>query len=230
MTETDFGASRQGEKIIIDKSLLLGQGGSKDVYIDPRDSSRCIKINVREENPRDLRMEMAYRRARKRRGLPPSTLMVDYYGTVLTDLGIGYVFERIADYDGATSQTIDDLIKLESAAREGHTSAAALIGREKKIPPVYEILIVFRRVLFFENIIMPDMGAFNYAVQFDSPGEWRIRIVDDLGSPMLIPLYYYIDFLGRGHVRRRWVKFIKEIMTLYPLFLSEDESRELMKV
>ena len=35
---------RPEELLTIDESTLLGKGGSKDVYIDPRDESRCIKI------------------------------------------------------------------------------------------------------------------------------------------------------------------------------------------
>ena len=74
------------------------------------------------------------------------------------------------------------------------------------------------------------MGAFNYMVQFSTPITWRVRIVDDLGSPTLIPIVYYIDYFAAKHVRRRWIKFIKEIMDLHPGFLTEQESHGLMTV
>ena len=220
---------QEGSVLSLDKSLLIGRGGSKDVYIDPRNPGRCIKISVRDPNPRDIRQETAYRKVRKIRRLPPSTLMVEYYGTVETDLGLGYVFERVADFDGETSMTIEGLIEKELEARKRHVSVSELLRTEKEYPCVMECLLVFRDILFKENIIIPDMGAFNYVVQFDSPKEWRIRIVDDLGSPTLIPIVYYIDYFGAKHVRRRWKRFIREIMDLYPACLSQEESDRLME-
>ncbi len=216
------------KKIFLDETLLIGKGGHKDVYIHPQDPSRCIKINTRSDD--DHKKEMSYRKSRERRHLPPSSLLVQYYGAVDTNLGEGYVFERVFDYDGSTSKTIDELIRLEIRARNEKKSVKEVMKTEKEIPPAATVLFTFREVLFKENIIIPDMGAFNYVVQFDTPKNWRVRIVDDIGSPTLIPIVYYIDFLGAGHVRRRWLKFIREIMTLYPGFLSDEESRRLMVI
>ena len=216
------------KKIFLDETFLIGKGGHKDVYIHPQDPTRCIKINV--GSVKDHNREMKYRKSRERRHLPPSSLLVRYYGTVDTNLGEGHVFERVFDYDGSTSKTIDELIRLEIRARNEKKSVKEVMKTEKEIPPAATVLFTFREVLFKENIIIPDMGAFNYVVQFDTPKNWRVRIVDDIGSPTLIPIVYYIDFLGAGHVRRRWLKFIREIMTLYPGFLSDEESRRLMVI
>lgn len=212
--------------ITLGDDLLIGEGGNRFVYINPENRSQCIKIH--KGKPKDHLREMKYRKSRELRHLPDSPLMVDYYGTVKTNLGTGYVFERVFDYDDATSKTIDDLIKLEIQAREEKSNVQEMLDTEKKIPLVTEVLFRFRESLFKDNIIIPDMGAFNYVVQFDSPTNWRVRIVDDLGSPTLIPIVYYIDYLGAKHVRRRWNKFIREIMDDYPNFLSEKESMDLM--
>lgn len=216
------------DMIILSEELLIGKGGHRDVYINPKNPGQCIKINSRSEE--DHKREMGYRKSRKFRNLPPSSLLTEYFGPVETNYGRGFVFERILDYDGSTSKTIDDLIRLEIQACKEGKRVNEFLGTDKEIPTVLAVLCKFRELLFKDNIIIPDMGAFNYMVQFDNPKEWRVRIVDDIGSPTLIPIVYYIDYLGAKHVRRRWIKFIREIMQLYPGFLSEKESRKLMEI
>lgn len=214
--------------IQLTEKFLLGKGGNQIVYIHPEDPAKCIKLNLKDSD--DHNREMAYRRSRERRHLPPSTLLTAYYGDVETSLGTGSVFERIMDYDGETSRTIDELIRLEMTAREQKTTVRELLHTEKEIPAVTEALLRFRRVLFEEKIIIPDMGAENFMVQFIRPDEWKIRIVDDIGSPTLIPIVYYIDYFAAGHVRRRWNRFIREIEDVYAGFLSKEEKEQLKTV
>lgn len=217
--------------LTIDESTLLGRGGSKDVYIDPRDEGRCIKIVRDGSFPRDLRMETRYRKVRKWRHQPESELLVGYYGTVETNLGTGYVFERVRDYDGQTSWTIEQLIEAGLADRHGEAaerSVARTRAEGKALPELLECLLRFREVLFRENIIIPDMGAFNFSLQFSAPDVYRIRVTDDIGTPTLIPVVLFIDRFAASHVRRRWKKFIHEIMTLWPEALTREESEQLL--
>ena len=216
------------EIVTIDKSLLLGVGGWKSVYIDPRDSKRCIKITHNGKMPRDVRQEKAYRKARKLRRLPHSELMAEYYGEVKTDLGTGYVYERSADYDGATSATIEQLIQWELEARKQNKTVAEFLATEKQYPLVFDALMIFREKLFEEKIIIPDMGAFNYTVEFSAPDKWRIRIIDDIGCPTLIPLMNYVDYFAQKHVKKRWRLFIAEIRKLWPDCLTDDEAAKLL--
>ena len=106
---------KQKEKVYLAEELLIGKGRNKDVYIHPENPAQCIKINARDT--KDHRAEMNYRKSRELRNLPPSALMVSYFGAVETNLGTGYVFERIMDYDGINSKTLEELIKLEIKAR-----------------------------------------------------------------------------------------------------------------
>ena len=135
--------------IQLTEKFLLGKGGNQIVYIHPEDPAKCIKLNLKDSD--DHNREMAYRRSRERRHLPPSTLLTAYYGDVETSLGTGSVFERIMDYDGETSRTIDELIRLEMTAREQITTVRELLHTEKEIPAVTEALLRFRRVLFEEK-------------------------------------------------------------------------------
>ena len=219
---------KQKETVYLTEELLIGKGGRKDVYIHPKNPAQCIKINARDAD--DHRVEMNYRRSRERRNLPPSGLMVSYFGAVETNLGTGYVFERIADYDGMHSKTIEELIQLELQARRENSNVKSILGTEKEYPKVMDVLLRFRKELFHDNIIIGDMWPYNYMVQFDTPSEWRVRIVDDFGTSSHIPIMYYIDFFGAKHVRRYWCKFIRRINSLYPELLTDDESRVLMTI
>ena len=213
---------KQKEKLYLTEELLIGKGSRKDVYINPKNPAQCIKINARDAG--DHCVEMNYRKSRERRNLPPSGLMVSYFGAVETNLGTGYVFERIVDYDGMHSKTVEELIRLELQARKENSSVRRLLCTDKEYPRVMEVLLRFRKELFQDNIIIGDMWPFNYMVQFDTPSEWRVRIVDDFGTSARIPIMYYIDYFGAKHVRRYWCKFIRRINSLYPGFLTEDES------
>ena len=213
---------KQKETVYLTEELLIGKGGRKDVYINPENPAQCIKINARDAG--DHRVEMNYRRSRELRNLPPSGLMVSYFGTVETNLGTGYVFERIVDYDGMHSKTIEELIQLELQARRDNSSVKSILGTDKEYPRVMEVLLRFRKELFQDNIIIGDMWPYNYMVQFDTPSEWRVRIVDDFGTSSHIPIMYYIDYFGAKHVRRYWCKFIRRINSLYPGLLTDDES------
>lgn len=218
----------QKETVYLTEALLLGKGRSKDVYVHPENPAQCIKINARDDC--DLRVELSYRKSRDRRNLPPSALMVTYFGPVETNLGTGYVFERITDYDGTTSKTLEELIELEQKARAENTSVSRLIATEKELPGAFDVLLRLRNELFRDNIIVSDMWAYNYMIQFTNPSEWRIRIVDDFGTSSWIPIMYYIDYFGAKHVRNRWCKFIRTIVSLYPGFLTEEESSNLLAI
>jgi hypothetical protein len=117
--------------VLLDESLVLGKGRNKVVYIHPDNPERCIKIN-NEGTAFDHLYEMRYRKTRELLHLPPSSLLTKYYGTVKTNYGDGFVFERVCDYDGITSKTIGELINLEIESRKGRKSTKELLASEKK--------------------------------------------------------------------------------------------------
>lgn len=97
--------------VILDEKLLLGQGAHKKCYIHPDNSSLCVKVLFQEPDT-DMDRELAYRKSRQRRNLK-SKLLPMYLGTIDTNLGTGYVYERVCDFDGTNSLTLDDFIKHE---------------------------------------------------------------------------------------------------------------------
>lgn len=97
------------EILELDENLVIGAGGHKKVYIDPRDNKRCIKILL-EEKCEDWEREKKYREIRKARG-QQGMMLPEYYGEIATNLGTGYVFERIVDFNGENSKDIGEFLR-----------------------------------------------------------------------------------------------------------------------
>lgn len=203
--------SKQFIPLRLPSELFLGKGVHKAVYIDPRDSRRCIKVPFHLPDS-DLRKELRYRKALKRRGLEPS-LLTKYYGTVETDKGTGFVFERVMDFDGSRSL---DLAAYFRRAREqklgGWPQPAAVLKR-------------FRDLMARECIIIPQHSGYdNMFIQRLAPGEdnFTIRIIDDLGSNTKIPALFYFDFLARRHALKFWKRLVSKLQYDFPEIVTQS--------
>ncbi|MBR0062222.1 MAG: hypothetical protein IJP68_12175, partial [Selenomonadaceae bacterium] len=90
----------------IRQELFIGAGGHQATYIHPVDKTKCIKIPHTPDDG-DVRKEMRYRKMCARK-LENSRLVTEFFGTVETNLGLGYVFERVLDFNGKTSKDLKD--------------------------------------------------------------------------------------------------------------------------
>ena len=201
-------------RIILTEDLLLGQGDHKKTYIDPRDAGRCIKVPFVTPDI-DLRRELHYRRTREKRNLA-SCLLTEYYGTVDTNLGTGYVFERITDFDGKVSLTIGDLFNMA-------------VSDSDTIPYLEKAMICFRDMLFQELIVISNVEAANFVVQRFSETDFTIRIIDNIGTPVKIPLAYYFDVVARKRLKKYWKRFLDELQEDYPSVMTEAMKRRLLQ-
>ena len=81
--------------------LVVGVGRHRACYIHPADTSKCIKVvhNPGEHAFQEIKRELAYYKhlesyLKDWSGLPR------FYGEVETNLGRGFVYDRIVDFDG----------------------------------------------------------------------------------------------------------------------------------
>lgn len=195
------------EIIYLSEDMLIGQGDHKKTYRDPTCPDRCIKIPMKTPDE-DLEKELKYRRSRERRKLK-SNLLTAYYGEVMTNLGKGYMFERVHDYNDTTSKLMGDLLK-------------EACSDDSKLPFVEEVLKKLKALLSEELIVVSNLEVDNIAIQRISETKYIIRIIDNLGSPAVIPLAYYSDFLTRRRTVKYWKRFLEEIQRHYPKFMTED--------
>lgn len=198
--------------IELSEAAFIGAGRHKKTFIDPTDSGRCIKIVY--TNPDiDMERELKYRAIREKRNLKSSMLPM-YYGTVRTNMGIGYVFERVIDYDGKTSKALYYL--LEDAALD-----------LKKLPFVVEVLQKFKSLWFEELIVTSNTQLDNFLFQRISDTKFTIRIIDNIGSPVFIPLSYYFESFAKRRSKKYWKRLLNELQQKYPSFMSEELKEKL---
>lgn len=177
----------------IKKELFIGAGGHNATYIHPVDKTKCIKI-PHDPNDGDVKKEMRYRRMCAKK-LAKSRLVTEFFGTIETNLGIGYVFERVLDYNGQTSKDLRDFLPKNKPD-------AATLQR------IWTILLNFKSDFLRENIAIVDTDITNFMVQESTKGSFRVRIVDNIGTPVLIPLVYWFEFAAAWKAKRYWNKIV----------------------
>ena len=72
-------------------------------------------------------------------------------------------------------------------------------------------------VLFPENILFQKTDENNY----------RVRIVNDMGSAVLIPLEYHFKYFAHTKILRRWKMFLEVLRNKYASHLSEKLIEEI---
>ena len=198
--------------LTIDEKLFIGKGGHQATYIHPLDANKCIKIPHTPDDG-DVRKEMRYRKSCAAK-LERSRLVTKFFGTVDTDKGLGYVFERVLDYSGETSKDLRDFLPATTPDAE-------------KLNQIQIILLDFKADFLRENIAIVDTDITNFMVQEFSPGKFRVRIVDNIGTPVLIPLVYWFDFAAAWKARRYWNRIVAWLAEHYPAIVTENFAEQL---
>lgn len=180
------------EKIILTDDMLLGEGIHKKAYRHPFDSKKCIKICYNSDGTREQLKELKYRNLRK----TPVSVFPEYFGTVETSLGTGYVFEFIKNYDDSVCMSLLDYFSDEKLFKENFEELVRLA-------------VQYRDTLYRESVVTMKMTPNNLLVRHLSESETKIYIMDDIGSSALIPLEYYFDYFAKSRVRRKWKQFLE---------------------
>lgn len=179
--------------MILTDENILGKGTNKRVYFHPTDPNKCIKFSLDSADETDIKYELEFRRICKDR-VEKSILLTKYFGTVETNLGTGYIFELVRDFDGNLSETFESFIK-----REGNSDSTHNLLRE------------FKQTLFDEQIITYTIFPDNIMVQKISESKSLIRIIDGIGMHVLIPIPYYVDKIAERRELRIWQKFLQKL-------------------
>jgi hypothetical protein len=179
-------------ELTLSEGMYLGKGKHKRVYLLSTDQTKCVKV-VFNKNSLDLKREFAFRKILEKKNLH-STIIPEYYGELKTNLGNGYVFELITDYDNAISYNLKQFC---------YRTEPALVK---------SVLKEFKKVYFREKIILSDIDPTNLLVQQYEKDKYRIRIIDNIGSPVIIPLEYYFESIQNKKVTKYWYKLLKWIV------------------
>lgn len=203
------------DKLVLTDDLFLGDGNHKIVYAHPTDKNLCVKLLRTPDDP-DFAKEMRYRKALGKRA-DSMTLLTKFFGAVDTSKGTGYLFERVLDFDGKTSQTMLNVFDDTVADR-------------KLLPATEQLLTDFKRTYFDEKFLLAGVDADNYLVQRTSPTTRRVRIIDNIGIASFVPLPYYFNYFAEKRCKKYWARFIEQLRIDYGGLFTEDFLRRLAEV
>lgn len=201
------------EILQLDDTLLYGQGSHKKCFLHPHNKNLCIKIAYNEGGQKDLIREINYIDVLKRRRKDYS-ILPKYFGKVNTNLGTGYVFEIIRDYNNGRTQTLEDFITDLNLFSQNYSLIVRLLKELKEKLYKNEIITM---VLFPENILF----------QKTDENTYHVRIVNDMGSAVLIPLEYHFKYFAHTKILRRWKMFLDVLRNKYASHLSEKLIEEI---
>lgn len=195
--------------ICLSDKLFIAVGAHKAVYKHPSDSRYCIKVTFTFRDT-DIERELLYRKALEIRKKKLS-LLPEYFGSVETDLGPGYVFEYIVDYDNQPSLELKSVFEKNLDVREIF-----------RVTPL-EFVRNFRDMLLAQKIVVSDVDPSNFMVQRISADRFTFKVVDNIGLPVMVPLAYYFDFVAERRIAKYWNRFIDECKLHYTSFLTSDD-------
>ena len=188
-------------EIILSDEFFIGMGGRQKTFVHPLDPSKCVKIAY-SGNIKDVEKELRYRRICAEK-LKNSLLITKYFGTVQTNFGTGYVYERVRDYDGNTSRDLEKFLQDTDIGKISLQTAES-------------VLLKFKEDFLRECIVTVDRNTANFMVQETSKGVYQVRIVDNIGTPVLIPLVYYFRFVAEWKSRRMWNVWVDDMAKHFP--------------
>lgn len=198
--------------LYLDETLFIGEGGDKRCYRHPEDKSSCIKIAKNSHGLKVILKDLKGREKLKRKQVDLAYIPC-YLGTVGTNLGLGYVYEIITDTDGEISRSLDWYLRLADLDAGDVEMIVQAMGRVKDS-------------VFKNEVILKDPKRANFLLQKTETG-YEAKYVDDLGSEVLIPLEYYISYLARLKIRRKWDKLIIDIKRFHTGLLAKRFIEEL---
>ncbi len=169
--------------------LVVGVGHHRTCYIHPEDPSKCIKVvhNPCEHATEEINRELAYYKRlnkylRDWRGIPK------YYGTVETNLGTGYVYDRTVDFNGQPSQTMQDRYSGKQSPELKHEL-------EKLVKDLEQYILDNR-------IVTMSIKPYNILCHRLSETEVFPVICDNLGTSAFIPIEVYCPWFCRKKQKR----------------------------
>lgn len=192
----------------LSEDLFYGAGRHKKCYLHPTEDNLCIKIAYNAGGKKDLLREIDYIKILKKRN-KNYEILPKYYGEIETNLGHGYVFEVIRNYDKSKSITLQEIL-LDEKLFDNYFNLTVKLLKDLK-NNLFENEIITMGI-FPENIIFQQIAHQTY----------KVRIVNDMGSGVLIPLEYHFRYFAKAKVARRWEEFCANLKKLYPSKLTNE--------
>jgi len=172
--------------IHLNQTGYITEGSQRLIYAHPDHSELCIKVPKTESNQRYVSREIKYTQKyqNKIKSIPA------YHGIIQTNLGQGYVFDLVKNYDGSISQTLR-----EYAEQGGDRDII-----KQKIEALYDLFLI-------KHIIVSDLHAGNILVKHISETEFELWLVDGIGNSDFVKICDWFMFFHKKKLIRKFTRF-----------------------
>ena len=180
--------------------LLVGKGNLRSCYRHPSNPEYCIKVFHTWNKKAQVRCqrELKYLNRYKSSSVDLQ-LIPNYYGTAETNVGVGYIFERIKNWDGSDSENVSDYL-----ADNSHHNEVGLL-----ITEMYKTFLK-------KKVLVSDLHPGNILVQKkDSKSDISLKLVDGFGNSDFIKICDYSDFFMKKKLMRKFIRLKKELSLTY---------------
>jgi len=179
--------------LCLDDSLVIGKGASRVCYRHPHSTDKCIKVPFADKNQTQV-LECEYfmhlestQRSWKH--------ISRYYGEIDTNMGVGYEYEFIRDFDNAASLPLSDYLSLKPS-----------LNIELDI--LVESLAELKRYLLENRIILRNIRPYNILFKRSNTQEGVAVIIDNFGHHnKKFHLSDRVAYLARKDIEKKWRKF-----------------------
>ena len=172
----------------------IGVGQERACYQHPADDGKVVKIQKGQSN-KQTRRELRLYASLARRGMSDFEHIPQFYGIVETNLGAGFVVDKIKDYDGSISRSL-----------WWHFERGYPVAEFASYLDELKQYLVDNRIVF-----SVDMGRYNILFQKLSPEQARLVVIDGLGNHTAVNWFDNIGWFARRKIERRWQRFIDRL-------------------
>ena len=178
--------------IYLDKSHIIGVGEKRSCYRHPEEEALCIKVVHKKDKRvhRNITRELKYLQKYSAKIRLPQ-----YIGEVETNLGKGYIFERISDWNGKSSITL-----IEYRKNNGNMEC------------IKDLLEEMYHSFLYHKIIISDFHAGNVLINYknldDSPS---LILIDGIGNSDFIKICDRSKFFLKLKLIRKFKRLMREL-------------------
>ncbi|MGB0373174.1 MAG: YrbL family protein [Opitutales bacterium] len=181
--------------IELSQNLLIGKGKKRLCYKHPEEGNKCIKITYNRDRrtsagvKRELRYLHKYTHKKRKLAVIPK-----YYGKVVTNLGEGYIFELVLDYDGTVSQNLCDYLV--------HNRAD-----ERLYQKIIDLYLAFRS----SKALVSDLHTGNIVINRHRPEDYRLIVIEGFGNSDFIKLGDFLWSFAKMKLKRKFKRLLIKV-------------------
>jgi len=183
--------------IKLSENDIIGKGGERTVYLHPIEKKYCIKI----PNEQNSRSQIAMLREIKYLNRHQNYLkhLSKYQYTTSTNLGKGFVFDLVRDYNGSISKTLQFYMEK---------------GKVKILEHLNEKISIIYDDLLERKAVVHDLMPRNMLVQWHSNINYNLILVDGFGNSDFIKICDHSHLFAYAKLNRHFSRLDRMLESL----------------